>query len=210
MTRLAVCLSLFFALGAPAQQPARAVVTFRVDGGGTLTATVDGDRIASGDSVSVNKFVIFTAVPAEGYGVAYWTVNGAVIVDTRLVIASKAPTDVTVSFEKKAEPPPPPPPDPPPEPPTEALSGVLTFGPSPVRSGGEVAIFWTGNKAVGGELSVFNSVGDIVAVVSVRGTGKIGIWNTRSFGGGTYMMNGMLKDKDGFKCRVRMLVGVVK
>ena len=214
----ALCIAavLCFTAAAGAQPPARAAVNFRAEGGGALTASVDGVPIKSGDSVSIGKNVVFTAFPSAGCRVVSWTVNGTAIFDTSMYmlmvgISNAAPLDVTVSFEIS----------PIVEPPdtsdtsniadksVEALSGVLTFGPSPVRSGGVVAIFWTGNKAIGGELSVFNSVGDIVAVVNVTGIGKIGAWNTRGVASGSYLMRGMLKDKDGFKCRVLMLVGVV-
>jgi len=183
-----------------------AAVTFRADGGGTVTASVDGVPIASGDSVSVGKNVAFTAFPAAGYGIARWRSNETEIVDTSMHtlmvgISNTAPVDVAVSFEKYVEPP---------DTLTKPLSGILTFGPSPVRSGGEVVIFWAGNKEIGGELQVFNALGDMVACVNVGGIGKIGAWGTSGVARGTYLMRGMLKDKDGFKCRVLMLVGVVK
>jgi hypothetical protein len=215
--------------------PPHAKVTFRAEGGGTLTASVDGVPIVSGDTVSVGKNVAFTAFPDEGYGTSHWTVNGAVIADTSLAymlvvgVSNAAPVDVTVLFEISdtsvvVEPPdtsvvvePPDtsvvePPDTSDTPYTfaEPLSGILTFGPSPVRSGGEVVIFWAGNKEIGGDLLVFNALGDKVATVKVNGVGKIGAWNTRGVVKGTYLMKGMLKDKDGFKCRVLMLVGVVR
>jgi len=54
---VAVVLCLYFAAGA--QPSDRAVVTFRVAGdNGTLTAaSVGGDHIVSGDSVSVDRYV---------------------------------------------------------------------------------------------------------------------------------------------------------
>jgi hypothetical protein len=194
-------------------------VTFRAGDYGTLRAAVDGVQIASGDSVGIGKNVVFTAVPDKKNGKVYWTVNGSAIVDTLMYtlvvgISNAMAVSVTASFEIYVEPPvdPPDPPDTSDTPGTwvEALSGVLTFGPSPVRSGGEVAIFWDGNKDIGGELLVFNVFGNKVCSVNVNGIGKIGAWNTKGVVRGTYLMRGMLKDKDGFKCRVLMLVGVVR
>jgi len=198
-----------------------AKVTFLAGNYGTLRAAVDGVAIASGDSAAIGKNVVFTAVPDKENGAVRWTVNGSEIADTLMYtlvvgISNSAPVSVTASFEVYVEPPIDPPDtssvDPPDTPDTfvEALSGVLTFGPSPVKSGGEVAIFWIGNKAVGGELLVFNVFGNKVGSVNVSGIGKIGAWNTKGVVRGTYLVKGMLKDKDGFKCRVLMLVGVVK
>jgi len=187
-----------------------AVVTFRGGSFGTLTAAVDGVPIVSGDSVAAgkNKNVIFTAVPDKKNGKVRWTMNGEEIPDYINVYTlpvkisdDGAPIDVTASFEVYIEPP---------EDQIELLSGVLTFGPSPVRSGGEVAIFWDGDKEIGGDLLVLSALGDVVAKVSVSGVGKIGAWNTRGVASGAYLVRGMLKDKDGFKCRVLMLVGVVR
>jgi len=183
-----------------------AAVTFRAEANGKVTAVVDGVPISSGDSVDVGKNVVFTAVPAAGYVIARWRSNETEIADTStrtliVGISNTTPVDVAVSFEKYVEPP---------DTSTVPLSGVLTFGPSPVRSGGEVAIFWDGNKEIGGELLVFNALGDKVDRINVNGVGKIGAWDTRGVVKGTYLMRGMLRDKDGFKCRVLMLVGVVR
>jgi predicted RecA/RadA family phage recombinase len=196
--------------------PLKAKVMFRAENNGTLTASVDGVPIISGDSVLIGRYVAFTAVPGEENGDVRWTVNGAEMVGNSeytfmLGIDNAAPVNVVALFDIYVEPPP----DTSDTPDTsgafaEPLSGVLTFGPNPVRAGGEVTIFWAGNKEIGGELQVFNALGGIVAVVKVNGTEKIGAWNTRGVVNGTYLMKGMLKDRDGFKCRVLMLVGVVK
>ncbi len=204
--------------------PQYAAVTFRAVNCGTLTATVDGVAITSGDSARIGKSVVFNAVPGKENGAVRWTVKGSELPDTSLYtlsvsVGDAAPIDVAAAFEICAEPPdtstPPDPPDPPDTSDTsgtwvEPLSGVLTFGPSPLRRGGEVAIYWTGNKPISGALFVFNALGDIAATVNVNGIGKIGAWNTAGAARGTYMMKGMLKDKDGFKCRVLMLIGVVR
>ena len=190
--------------------PPSAVVKFRPEDAarGALTATVDGVRIASGDTVIVGKTVVFTAFPAAGYDIALWKVNGTEyeIVDTsqytyEVNITNTAPVNVTVSFEEY---------DDLPDALEVPLKGFLTFGPNPVRSGGDVAIFWDGEKEISGDLFVFNAVGNIIDRRPVGGTGKIGEWNTRGVATGTYLMRGMLRDKDGFTCRVLMLVGVVR
>ena len=55
-------------------------VAFSEDGGvGTLTATVDGKPITLPEVVQKDKTVVFTVVPAEGYEVEKWTVNGTVV-----------------------------------------------------------------------------------------------------------------------------------
>jgi len=72
---VAAVLCLSFA--ARAQPSDSACVTFRWGSFGTLTATVEGVPIASGDSVALGKIVIFTAVPNEGYDRIRWWVNGA-------------------------------------------------------------------------------------------------------------------------------------
>jgi len=195
--------------------PLKAKVTFRAENNGTLTAAVDGVPIFSGDSAAIGKNVVFTAVPGEENGNVRWTVNGAEIFDTAMYtlmvgISNSEPVNVVASFDIYVEPPDPPDTSDTPDTSVKPLSGILTFGPSPVSSGGEVAVFWAGNKEIGGTLLVFNILGDKVGSVNVNGIGKIGAWNTKGVVNGTYMIKGMLKDKDGFKCRVLMLVGVVK
>jgi hypothetical protein len=183
------------------------VVTFRSGPFGTLMAAVDGVPIEPGDSVGVGKNVVFTAYPYKEGSKVSWMVNGAEITDyiveyqLPVKIFNGAPLDVVAFFESYEEPP---------GPLRQPLSGVLTFGPSPVRAGGDVAIFWEGNKDVVGELIVLNNLGSVVAKVGVSGMGRIGAWNTRGAAHGTYMVTGMLKDVDGLKCRVLMLVGVVR
>jgi hypothetical protein len=187
--------------------PPSAVVTFSVkDGVGVLKAYVDDDTITSGNKVNVGKKVVFKAFPDAGYDIALWRVNGAEIVDTskythEVDISSTASVDVTVLFEVD---------DDPPDTLDAPLKGHLKFGPNPVRSGDEVAILWDGEKEIGGDLSVFNAVGSMIAKVNVNGTGNIGVWNTSGVATGTYLIRGMLRDKDGFTCRVLMLVGVIR
>lgn len=55
-------------------------INFNVIGSnGTLTAKVDGATIVSGSMVMLEKTVIFTAIPAFGYRVKEWKLNGNVI-----------------------------------------------------------------------------------------------------------------------------------
>jgi predicted RecA/RadA family phage recombinase len=180
-----------------------AKVTFRAVANGTVTAAADGVPIASGDSVLIGKSVVFTGVPDKGYGNVRWWVNGTEAVDTSMYsltaeISTADEVNVTAAFEIYVEPPP------------DALSGVLTFGPNPIRSGDVVRIYWKGNKDIGGELLVFNAMGENITSINVNGMGEIGAWDTRGIGRGTYLTRGMLRDKDGFKCGVLMLIGVVK
>ena len=55
-------------------------VIFNVVGGnGTLDATVDGITIASNETVTDNKDVVFTATPATNYVVKQWMVNDTIV-----------------------------------------------------------------------------------------------------------------------------------
>ncbi|SFF69053.1 leucine-rich repeat protein [Sunxiuqinia elliptica] len=54
-----------------------APVTFSTSGeNGSLTATVDGNNITSGNQVKYQKDIVFTATPDEGYKIKRWIVNG--------------------------------------------------------------------------------------------------------------------------------------
>jgi len=79
-------------------------VTFGVTGAnGTLRATVASVAIATGALVAGGKDVVFTAVPATGYQVKAWTVDGNVAVvgnGTELTVPGLAAAiAVTVEFE---------------------------------------------------------------------------------------------------------------
>ncbi|MGP1457829.1 MAG: leucine-rich repeat protein [Treponema sp.] len=64
--------------GGTGSQSKTFAVTFAVDGtNGTLKAEVGGGEITSGKSVEQGKTVIFTAKPADGYGVDKWTITGS-------------------------------------------------------------------------------------------------------------------------------------
>ena len=52
-------------------------VTFNVDGAnGSLTASVDGKGISTGENVTEGKIVEFTAAPETGYSVDKWKITG--------------------------------------------------------------------------------------------------------------------------------------
>jgi hypothetical protein len=177
----------------------KAMVTFSAGANGVLTASVDGFRIASGDSVSVGKEVVFTAVPNEGYDMVYWTVNGTETVDTSLThtraveISNTAGENVTVSFDIFVP-----------------VAPVVRIGPNPVKAGGVATIYWFGGNAVRGGLSIFDAVGYKVARVKINGVKNIGTWKVGNIARGTYLIKGVLKDKDGNKIKVEVPVGVVR
>jgi uncharacterized protein (TIGR02145 family)/uncharacterized repeat protein (TIGR02543 family) len=197
-----------------------AAVTFSAGANGTLRVTVDNVPIASGASVKIGKDVAFTAIPNEGYKVAGWTINGVAGKDTSATYVEAGLSNVisvSVSFERRisvaapnreipsgatgevvaiA--------------PVKAMSGAMTLGPNPVKAGSVVAIYWTGGKAVSGKLSVFNAVGQKVAIVKVSGTKKIGTWKVGNIAEVTYLIKGVLTDKNGVRVVVSSLVGVVK
>ena len=57
------------------------VVEFSVTGGnnGSLSATVDGKAIKSGDKIPEGKDVLFTATANTGYSIKQWILNGAIV-----------------------------------------------------------------------------------------------------------------------------------
>jgi len=205
-----------------------AAVTFGAGANGTLRATVDGLPIATGAAVGIGKDIIFTAVPNDGYKVSRWTINGTEIADTFFTYIHAGLSNVasvSVTFERRTSVA---------SPnreipsgavteevtitPVKTLSGAVTVGPNPVRAGSVAAIYWTGGKAVSGKLTVFDALGGRVAVVDVststslsdRGAKKIGEWKVGDIAEGTYLIRGVLKDKNGVKVKVSVLVGVVR
>jgi hypothetical protein len=94
--------------------------------------------------------------------------------------------------------------------PVKSLSGNISVGPNPVKAGNCVAIYWTGSRAVSGKLGVFDAVGGRVNVLEVSGTKRIGAWKAGGVAEGTYLIKGVLTDKDGVKFRVSGLVAVVR
>ena len=69
---------------------------------GSLTATVDGKFISSGDPIISGKNVMFTAAPKDGYMLTSWKVNDATVSETDLTRTVRIEKDTTVSavFEK--------------------------------------------------------------------------------------------------------------
>jgi len=94
--------------------------------------------------------------------------------------------------------------------PVKAAAAGVTFGPNPVSAGSSVAIFWNGSKPVAGKLAVFTEMGRKVEIVKVSGSKKIGTWNTAGAPAGTYLIKGVLKDRDGNKVTVNSVVNVGK
>ena len=79
-------------------------VTFSVvDGNGSLTATVSGLPISSGEGVPAGSNVVFTATPSENYQILQWTLQGNVIpsfTETEFTVNDvQTSTNVTVEFE---------------------------------------------------------------------------------------------------------------
>ena len=87
--------------------PPKHAITFSVDGGnGTLTATVGGAEISSGDTVEQGKTIVFTATPDSGFHVKGWTLDGNPVNGTNSSYSfpvTKA-AEVKVSFESNSTP----------------------------------------------------------------------------------------------------------
>jgi len=73
-----------------------------VDTNGTLTATVDGNVISSGDQIDDDRNIIFTATPNSGYRIKEWKYNNTVVNETNTTYSlsnlNEAAT-VTVEFQ---------------------------------------------------------------------------------------------------------------
>ncbi len=83
--------------------PNKHAVTFNVvNGNGTLTATVDGTGITTGEQVTEGKEVVFTATPNSGYHVKEWKLNNTIVNGTATTYTLSnlsAEATVTVEFE---------------------------------------------------------------------------------------------------------------
>lgn len=69
---------------------------------GTLTATVDGNTINTGDLIEEGKEIIFTATPNNGYKIKEWKINNIATGESTLTHSLKdlsGETTVTVEFE---------------------------------------------------------------------------------------------------------------
>ena len=78
-------------------------VNFSKTGNGSLTATVEGTPISSGDLVEEGKTVIFTANPASGWRIKEWNPGNGT--STSLSKVVNAPVTVSVTFEQIPTPP---------------------------------------------------------------------------------------------------------
>ena len=89
--------------GSGAVTPTEYTVTFSVDGGnGSMSATVDGTDISSGDVIEKGKTVEFTAIPDTGYEVDTWTGAAADAGDKRKAsLTVSSDMTVTVQFVKQ-------------------------------------------------------------------------------------------------------------
>ena len=94
--------------------------------------------------------------------------------------------------------------------PVKTVSASVTAGPNPVASNGKVTFFWNGNTQVSGKLIVFTNVGRKVASINVKGAKEIGSWNVNGVAEGTYLVKGVLREKNGGKVGVSTVVGVTK
>jgi len=190
-------------------EPDRAVIVFDE---GTLTTTVDGVAIASGDSVDIGKYVSFRVDPGTtDYYVVHWTINGLEFVDSSLTynyvvrISKAAVINVSVWFDLY------------PDPPASAMFavvtvGIVTVGPNPVRAGTDAAIYWIGTKPVSGRLSVFDAGGNwIQNIDDLKGIGKIGTWNVGGdLATGAYLLKGRLRYSNGRSVKVAVRVSVLR
>jgi len=94
--------------------------------------------------------------------------------------------------------------------PVKAVVASVSVGPNPVASSGKVTFFWNGSSQVTGKLIVFTNVGRKVASINVKGVREIGAWNVNGAAEGTYLVKGVLTEKNGGKVNVSTVVSVAK
>ncbi|NDW10899.1 T9SS type A sorting domain-containing protein [Dysgonomonas sp. 520] len=73
-----------------------------VSGNGTLTATVDGTAITTGNQIADDRYIVFTATPDTDYKVKEWKLNGSVVGDAKntfTLFGLEAASTITVEFE---------------------------------------------------------------------------------------------------------------
>jgi hypothetical protein len=207
-------------------------VTFSAGENGALAATVDGSAITSGAEVEHGKSVVFTATPAEGYGVIGWTLNGAAVSgnteNTYTLAGVSAASAVTVSFGKSTSVSMSDQVIPTAKPTEEAtviapmviLAGEFTAGPNPVnKSSGNIAFFRQG-KRISGTLVVYDASGNVINRIKIsdkaignQSKRKVGAWDLTDKKGrpvpeGTYLLKGVIKTSDGKSEKVSVIVGV--
>ncbi|MDR2578969.1 MAG: InlB B-repeat-containing protein [Chitinispirillales bacterium] len=210
-------------------------VTFEAGVNGSLTASFDGGAIATGALVEHGGNVVFTAVPAEGYHVSGWMLDGvAVAGDTASIYTLtgiSAAVSVMVSFaqnvsimssdrEIPAD-----------RPNGEAavivpvvvLAGEFTAGPNPVaRSLGVVNLYRQGRRVNSGVLTIYDASGNVVNRVNIsdtltdggsQGRRIVGSWDLTDARGrpvseGVYLVRGTITAAGGVRERVSVVVGV--
>jgi uncharacterized repeat protein (TIGR02543 family) len=204
-------------------------VTFSAGEHGTITATVDGNPIASGALIQRGKNVVFTATAAAGYSIGGWTVNGAAAVggSPSTYTLSNIPTasTVTVSFNYVSVA----------TPdrvipnaasgdgaaaiaPVSPLTAEFTAGPNPANATlGAVNFFHSGGNVKEAALLIYDASGNVIHTVraDIGGKGKrsVGSWDLRDAKGrpvpeGTYLVKGTIKTANGKRERVSTVVGV--
>jgi len=205
-------------------------LSYRADVNGSVTAEANGVPKESGEQVSSCDYLVFTAVPIDGYHVVSWTYNGAVIRDTTrtyMVTSVSRPTTIVVKFDRDvsiASPdrvvPTAPGVDVSSVAPVQALSAGLTAGPVPAERGGTINFYRSGHRVGDATLYIFDASGKVVKKIYLTDktgghqTGrKIGAWNLKDKTGrqvpeGTYVARGVLKTPDGKREHVSLVVVV--
>ena len=78
-------------------------VNYSASGNGTVTAKADGVSFASGDEIMDRSYVVFTAIPDDGYKVKQWYLDGTPAGTGSTIPIEELDTDanVSVEFEQK-------------------------------------------------------------------------------------------------------------
>jgi uncharacterized repeat protein (TIGR02543 family) len=206
-------------------------VTFSAGEHGTITATVDGNPIASGALIQRGKNVVFTATASTGYTTSGWTVNGAAAATSSpgTYTLANIPTasTVTVSFiyvsvatpdrvipnaasdDGAAA-----------IAPVSPLTAEFTAGPNPASATlGAVNFFHSGSNVKEAALLIYDASGNVINTVRIgtdiggKGKRSIASWDLRDAKGrpvpeGTYLVKGTIKTANGKRERVLTVVGV--
>jgi len=212
--------------------PKQYAVTFSAtDANGVLEAKVGGSPITTGAQVEHDRSVSFNAIPAKGYKVSGWTLNGAPVNGTAatytLTVSGAATVAVSFGVSDAVLTPDRVVPDAKPGEeatviaPVSQLSGEFTAGPNPVaKSAGVVNFFRQGKRVSSGELRIYDATGNVVGKVQIsdkalntQARRQVGSWdltdrNGRTVSEGTYLVKGVLKTSDGKKEKVSVIVGV--
>jgi len=105
--------------------------------------------------------------------------------------------------------------------PVSLSASEFTAGPNPVyKKSGKITFYRRGNRAVDGELRIYDVTGNVVSRVTINdresldlARRKVGVWdlmdrNGRQVSEGTYLVRGVVKTSDGKKENVSVIVGV--